>query len=101
MIDNGLLLDAAVHSQFVLAAGGGARECFQRPLVEAHTRRALAAISPIVDSSERDDSQNIDRNLEWLGLANRFALGWWIGTVSWDSRRSRVPWLHLVPVPWA
>ena len=89
------------HRQFVLAAGGGARERFRRPLVEALTRRALAAISPIVDSSERGDSQNVDRNLEWLGLAYRFALSRWVGAVGWDTRGSCVLWRRLVPVPWA
>ena len=51
-------------------------------------RRALAALSLIVDSSKRDDSQNADR---WLGHAYRFALGRGIGAVGWDTRRSRVP----------
>jgi hypothetical protein len=63
-------------------------------------RRALAAISPIVDSSERGDSQNVDRNLDWLGHAYRFALGRWIGAVvtdGRDTRGSRVPRRHHVP----
>jgi hypothetical protein len=51
-----------------------------------HTRRALAAISHIVDSLEPGDSQNADKHLEWLGHAYRFALGRWIGAVGWDTR---------------
>jgi hypothetical protein len=68
----------------------------------AFPRRALAAISPIVDSSERGDSQNVDRDLGWLGHAYRFALGRWIGSVvtdGRDTRGSRVPRRHHVPAP--
>ena len=64
-------------------------------------RRALAAISPIVDSSEPGYSQNADKHLEWLGHAYRFALGRWIGAIGWDIRGSRVPRRYLVYVPWA
>jgi hypothetical protein len=63
---------------------------FRCPLVEVHTRRALAAISAIVDSSEQGDSQNADKNLEWLGHTSRFALARWIAAVGRDTRGSRV-----------
>src|SRR5262249_43493487 len=52
-----------------------------------HTRRALAAISRIVDSSLPGDSQNADKQ---LGYAYRFALGRRIGAIGWDTRGSRV-----------
>ena len=97
--DVGSVKGWGAHTGYHRRRGGVWRERLQRPRVEVHTRRALAAISPIVDSSEPGDSQNADKHLEWLGHAYRFALGRWIGAVGWDTRRSRVLRRYLVPLP--
>ena len=76
-----VMQDAVLHVKLRLVIG--ALESLARASSVIHTlkctRAALwAVISPIIDSSERGDSQHADKHLEWLGHAYRFAPGRWL-----------------------